>query len=120
MITILSVLPTLGLLLDVRPYKPIGHHQTTSMLSLKRQLFDFQSAYLRPDESQVLRFSIKETLKSISIVTPFGDRVVRPGAYTIQFSRGHGTVLEAEVRAMSYYMVRKFPSPWVDMHEVVG
>ena len=87
---------------------------------LKRQLFDFQSANLQPGESQVLRFSIKETLKSISTVTPFGDRVVRPGAYTIQFSRGHGTVLQAEVRALSYYMVRKFPSPWVNMHEVVG
>lgn len=87
---------------------------------LKRQLFDFRPIYLHPGESQVVQFSTKEALKSISTVTPLGDRVVRPGTYTIHFSRGHGTVLQAEVKALSYRMIRKFPSPWVDMHEVVG
>jgi xylan 1,4-beta-xylosidase len=87
---------------------------------LNRQLFDFVAIDLHPGESQIIRFSTKQTLKSISTVTPRGDRIILPGEYTIAFSRGHGKVLEAKVRALSYRMIRKFPSPWMDLHEVVG
>lgn len=46
------------------------------------------------------------------------DRVFRPGNYTVSFSRGHGQVLETITTVARYSMVRKFPSPWVDKHEV--
>jgi hypothetical protein len=87
---------------------------------LRRQLFGFQTAILQPGETAVLTFSAHDTLKSISTVTPFGDRVVRPGNYSVSFSRGHGETLETQVKAVKYTMVRKFPTPWVDRHEVVA
>jgi beta-glucosidase-like glycosyl hydrolase len=86
---------------------------------LKRQLFAFESVVLQPGQSCVIRFPIKTALKSISTVSPRGDRVVFPGNYTIVFTRGHGDILQTQVTATSYYMVRKFPSPWVDKHEVI-
>jgi hypothetical protein len=59
-------------------------------------------------------------LKSISAVTPFGDRVVRHGSYDVSFSRGDADSLKTQVNAVKYTMVRRFPTPWVEHHEVVA
>lgn len=80
---------------------------------LKQQLFNFTGHWLEPGASTSVNTVLPPPVE-IASVSETGDRLIYPGTYTVQFSRGHGAVLNATVvlTGSSPKLLRAFPRRW--------
>ena len=80
---------------------------------LKQQLFNFSGHWLEPGASVSVAIGLPDPVE-VAFVSEAGDRLMYPGNYTIQFSRGHGSVLTATVvlKGSSPRLLRPFPRQW--------
>ena len=60
-----------------------------------KQLFDYQRVTLDVGQSITLRFTV--TPATLALADAEGNESFFPGRYTVEFSRGHGAVLEHDV-----------------------
>ena len=77
--------------------------------STNRVMFGFESVLLRPAESAPLSFSMPADAADLATVTEDGHREMRPGNYTVRFTRGHDedplalpNVLQEEIKPAVY------------------
>ena len=80
---------------------------------LKQQLFNFTGHWLEPAASTSVTVQLPPPVE-IASVSETGDRLIHPGTYIVQFSRGHGAVLNATVvlTGSSPKLLRAFPRQW--------
>ena len=82
---------------------------------LQQQLFNFSSHWLEPGAStRPVAVQLPPAVELAS-VDEFGDRLLHPGAYTVQLTRGYGAVLNATVvlTGSAPKLLRSFPRQWV-------
>lgn len=91
-------------------FKPSGvdASQVGAPVAMK-QLFDYQRVHLAPGQSIVLTFTL--SVSTLALADAHGHRQLFPGSYSVEFSRGHGDVLESSIVAdiPSPILVERFP-----------
>lgn len=86
---------------------------TSVDIQLKQQLFNFSGHWLQPGASTSVSVTLPSPVE-VASVSKTGDRLIYPGVYTVQVSRGHGAVLNATVvlTGSGPKLLRTFPRQW--------
>jgi hypothetical protein len=86
---------------------------TSVVEQLKQQLFDFSNYWLEPGASESVSVRLPAPV-GLASVNEFGDRILHPGSYTVQFSRGHGAVLNGTLvlTGSGPKLLRSWPRQW--------
>ena len=81
---------------------------------LQQQLFNFSSHWLEPGATTSPVTVQLPPAVELASVDEFGDRLLHPGTYTVQLTRGYGAVLNATVvlTGSAPKLLRSFPRQW--------